>query len=41
MDTVILGPIGVGLHSAVEWVDLASVVDLAAMLAETAWRYCT
>jgi acetylornithine deacetylase len=41
MDTVILGPIGAGLHSAVEWVDLASVVDLAAMLAETAWRYCT
>ena len=40
METVILGPTGGGLHSAVEWVDLASVADLAAVLAETAWRYC-
>ncbi len=40
VDTVILGPVGGGLHSAVEWVDLQSVVDLAAVLAETAWRYC-
>ena len=40
VDTVLLGPVGGGLHSAVEWVDLASVVDLAAVLAETARRYC-
>jgi len=40
MDVVILGPTGAGLHSAVEWVDMASVVDLAAVLAETVWRYC-
>ena len=39
MDTVLLGPVGGGLHSAVEWVDLASVTDLAAVLAETARRY--
>ena len=40
IDTLILGPVGGGMHSAVEWVDLASVVDLAAVLAETARRYC-
>ncbi|MCB8968998.1 MAG: ArgE/DapE family deacylase [Ardenticatenaceae bacterium] len=40
MDAVLIGPIGGGLHSAVEWVDLASVMDLAAILAETAVRYC-
>jgi len=40
MDTLILGPVGGGLHAAVEWVDLASVADLAAVLAETAWRFC-
>jgi len=40
IDTVLLGPVGGGLHSAVEWVDLASVADLAAVLAETAYRFC-
>lgn len=40
MDSVLIGPKGDGLHSAVEWVDLASLVDLAAILAETAVAYC-
>jgi acetylornithine deacetylase len=40
METALLGPIGHGLHSAVEWVDLASLADLAEVLAETARRYC-
>ena len=40
METVLLGPIGFGLHSAEEWVDLASVVDLAYVLAEAAQMYC-
>ncbi len=40
IDSVLLGPIGQGLHSAEEWVDIQSVVDLAAVLAETAVLYC-
>jgi acetylornithine deacetylase len=40
METVLVGPVGGGLHSAVEWVDLASVLDLAFILAETAIAYC-
>jgi len=40
METALIGPIGAGLHSAEEWVDLQSVVDLAQILAETARRYC-
>ena len=40
METVLIGPKGYGLHSAEEWVDLDSVVDLAAILAETAMGYC-
>ncbi|MCP4424568.1 MAG: M20/M25/M40 family metallo-hydrolase, partial [Chloroflexi bacterium] len=40
IDTVLLGPIGQGLHSAEEWVDVQSVVDLAAILAETAVNFC-
>ncbi|MCA9973299.1 MAG: ArgE/DapE family deacylase [Anaerolineales bacterium] len=35
METLLIGPSGAGLHSAVEWVDLDSVVDLAAILADT------
>ncbi|MBT3336349.1 MAG: ArgE/DapE family deacylase [Anaerolineae bacterium] len=41
METVLLGPIGFGLHSAEEWVEMASVVDLAYVLAEAAIRYCS
>jgi len=40
VDTVLLGPVGQGLHSAEEWVDLASVHDLAAILAQTAVNFC-
>ena len=40
METVLLGPIGKGLHSAEEWVDVQSVIDLAQILAETAVIYC-
>jgi acetylornithine deacetylase len=39
-NNVIIGPIGAGLHSQVEWVDVQSVVDLAHILAETAVIYC-
>jgi acetylornithine deacetylase len=40
IETVLLGPKGYGLHSAEEWVDLESVVDLAYVLVETAINYC-
>lgn len=40
IDTVLVGPAGQGLHSAEEWVELRSVVDLAAVLAETAVEFC-
>jgi acetylornithine deacetylase len=40
MDAILLGPVGSGLHSAEEWVDLASVLDLAYVLAEAAVSYC-
>jgi acetylornithine deacetylase len=41
IDTVLLGPVGQGLHSAEEWVDLDSVYDLAAILAQTAVDFCS
>lgn len=40
MESVLIGPVGAGLHSTVEWVDLESVYDLAEILAETAVIYC-
>jgi len=40
METVLLGPIGQGLHSAEEWVAIDSLTDLAAVLADTAINYC-
>lgn len=40
IDTVLLGPIGAGLHSDEEWVDVGSLVDLAYVLAETAVGWC-
>jgi len=40
IEAVVMGPAGTGAHAAEEWVDLDSVVDLAAVLAETAVRYC-
>jgi len=40
IETVLIGPRGAGLHSAEEWVEVQSVVDLAHILAETAVAYC-
>jgi acetylornithine deacetylase len=40
IETVLIGPIGAGLHSKEEWVDIQSVFDLAWILAETAIQYC-
>lgn len=40
MDTVLVGPVGQGLHSAEEWVDLRSLADLAAVLAAVAREFC-
>ena len=40
IETVMLGPIGGGAHADEEWVDLASLVDLAEVLAQTAIAYC-
>ncbi len=39
-ETVVLGPRGAGLHTTEEWVDLASVAQLAEVLAEAARQYC-
>jgi acetylornithine deacetylase len=39
-EAVVLGPVGDGLHTTEEWVDLDSVVHLAEILARTAQRYC-
>ncbi len=38
--TVNYGPSGAGLHEAVEWVDLESVVTCARILVEAAQRFC-
>lgn len=40
IDTVLMGPIGAGLHSDEEWVEVQSVLDLAQILAETAVNFC-
>lgn len=40
METVLLGPVGQGLHSAVEWVDVQSLNELAAVLAGASVSYC-
>lgn len=40
IETVIIGPKGAGLHSAEEWVDVQSVVDLSHILAKAATTYC-
>jgi acetylornithine deacetylase len=39
-DTVVIGPIGAGLHTTEEWVDVPSCVQLSAILAETAVAVC-
>ena len=40
IETVVMGPTGAGEHSAVEWVDVESVVRMAEILARTAIEYC-
>ncbi len=40
IDTVVFGPTGHGLHSAVEWVDIQSVATMADILFNTATLYC-
>jgi acetylornithine deacetylase len=40
IETVVIGPTGAGAHAAKEWVDLASVESVAAILARSAERFC-
>ncbi len=40
IETVVIGPAGAGAHAAKEWVDLASVESVAAILARTASSFC-
>jgi len=40
VETVVMGPIGGGLHSTEEWVDVQSLIDLAQVLARAALNYC-
>src|SRR5258706_4004384 len=40
VETVVMGPGGGGAHAAVEWVELESVKQMAAILAEAAVDYC-
>jgi acetylornithine deacetylase len=40
IETVVIGPAGGGAHAAVEWVELESVAQIAAILAETAMDFC-
>ena len=38
--TVVFGPHGEGAHSKIEWVELASVVQCAQVLVQTAYNFC-
>ncbi len=40
IETVVMGPHGAGAHAKEEWVDIASVVQFAEVLAVAAARYC-
>lgn len=40
IQTALVGPTGGGLHSEEEWVDIKSVIDLTAILADTAINFC-
>ncbi len=40
IDTVIFGPTGQGLHSAIEWVDIQSVATMTDILFRTVTDYC-
>jgi acetylornithine deacetylase len=39
-ETVVMGAAGAGAHAQEEWVDVASVHQLARCLAEATLRYC-
>jgi len=40
IETVIIGPFGEGIHTHEEWVDIQSVIDLAAILVDTSVCFC-
>jgi acetylornithine deacetylase len=40
IETVVMGPTGAGEHSAEEWVDVESVMQMTEILARTAAEYC-
>lgn len=40
IETVVMGPTGAGEHSAVEWVEIDSVMRMAEILAGAAMEYC-
>ena len=40
VETVIIGPVGGGAHTAEEWVELRSLEDLAGILVDAALAYC-
>ncbi len=40
VEAAVIGPTGAGAHASEEWVDLQSVEDLAAILAQAAVDYC-
>jgi acetylornithine deacetylase len=40
VETAVIGPVGAGAHAAEEWVDLASLERLAAILARAAVAVC-
>jgi acetylornithine deacetylase len=40
IETVVMGPGGGGAHASVEWVELESVAEMAAILAEAAVDFC-
>ena len=40
IETVVFGPTGGGAHSSAEWVEMDSVAETAAILAETAVAFC-
>jgi acetylornithine deacetylase len=41
VETVVIGPAGGGAHAAVEWVEMESVAQVAAILSEAAVEYCS
>lgn len=41
VETAIIGPIGAGLHTTEEWVELDSILDLTRILTHTAIDFCS